>query len=161
MTRSTWKILCAGLALAVTATAASAQSPTVPRSTLDGVFTAAQAAAGGDVYAGACTGCHTRASHAGVAFRKSWNGMLVFDLYDFISQTMPQDNPGGLSPGEYALVVAYLLEMNGMPAGSDPLPSDPAALKQIRIDSAGAGSDLPDQAMRLHTSSSPVRIPHS
>lgn len=161
MRRSTWQIMCVGLALAVTATAASAQSPSVTRSTRDGVFTAAQAAAGGDVYAGACTGCHTRASHSGVAFRKAWNGAVVFDLYDFLSQTMPQDNPGGLSPGEYALVVAFLLEINGMPAGSDALPSDPAALKQIRIDSVGSGPAVVGQAVRAHARPGPVRRPHS
>ena len=46
---------------------------------------------------------------------------------------MPNDKPGKLSRGQYAEIVAYLLELNGFPAGKTPLPSDDEKLKQIQI----------------------------
>jgi hypothetical protein len=48
---------------------------------------------------------------------------------------MPKTEPGSLSKEEYASIVAYLLKLNGMPAGKQPLPADTAALGKIRIDS--------------------------
>jgi alcohol dehydrogenase (cytochrome c) len=47
---------------------------------------------------------------------------------------MPKSDPGSLSPGEYARVLAYLLSLNGMPVGKDELPTDANGLKRIRID---------------------------
>jgi hypothetical protein len=49
---------------------------------------------------------------------------------------MPKSEPGTLTPDEYAQVLAYLLELNGMPAGDVELPPDPEAMKTIRIDMA-------------------------
>jgi hypothetical protein len=49
---------------------------------------------------------------------------------------MPQNEPGSLTPEEYILVVAYLLRMNGLPAGETELPADPAALQDVRIEIA-------------------------
>jgi len=47
---------------------------------------------------------------------------------------MPKNEPGSLTPQEYADVVAYLLRMNRMPPGSDELSTDVATLKKIRIE---------------------------
>ncbi len=44
---------------------------------------------------------------------------------------MPLHAPGGLSPETYADILAYMLEVNGMPAGKRDLPTDPAALKGV------------------------------
>jgi hypothetical protein len=64
------------------------------------------------------------------------------DLYEIIRGTMPLDNPGGLSDQEYIDVVAYMLQLNGVPAGRTPLPADAAALKELRIEvTPAAGSD--------------------
>ena len=41
--------------------------------------------------------------------------------------------PGSLSDDEYKRVTAYILKLNGFPAGADPLPADTSALKLIRI----------------------------
>ena len=46
---------------------------------------------------------------------------------------MPQDSPGRLKPGEYADIVAYLLKLNGYPAGEAELPPDAAKLQALRI----------------------------
>jgi hypothetical protein len=51
---------------------------------------------------------------------------------------MPEDAPGSLSADEYVRVIAYLLEMNDMPAGTTDLPVDEAALRLIRIDTVGS-----------------------
>ena len=108
-------------------------SPAV-RHTSTGVYTAAQARMGEDVYAGMCTGCHTTASHTGDVFSNAWAGRPLSELYVFIKGAMPKTEPGSLAPDEYAAIVAYLLKLNGMPAGKDKLPADSAALDRIRID---------------------------
>jgi hypothetical protein len=54
---------------------------------------------------------------------------------------MPLDNPGRLNRGQYADLVAYLLQLSGMPAGDRPLPSNDVALKAIRIEAVAAATD--------------------
>lgn len=112
--------------------AASAQKTS--RSTLTGVFTAEQAAAGKEVFVGSCTGCHTSASHTGAIFLSHWAGKPLSELYGFVSQRMPKATPGSLSEDEYVFVVAYVLKINGMPAGKTELTGDPELLNDIRFD---------------------------
>lgn len=114
---------------------ASAQGGAATRPTSAGVYTAEQAARGEESYAGMCTGCHTPASHMGDVFMSGWRGRPVSELYGFIRAAMPKNEPGSLTPDEYASIVAYILKLNGMPAGAKPLPADSAALERIRIDS--------------------------
>jgi mono/diheme cytochrome c family protein len=100
-----------------------------------GVYTAEQATRGKDVYAGMCLSCHAgMGNHTGPVFRARWGGHNVQELYGFISENMPKNDPGSLSPDEYTSVVAYLLQLNGMPAGAKPLPADTVALKTMTID---------------------------
>ena len=110
------------------------------RSTSAGVYTAAQAARGAETYAGMCTGCHTPASHTGEVFTNAWNGRPVAELFGFIRAAMPKNEPGSLSPEEYVSIIAYLLKLNGMPAGKEALPADSLALDRIRVD---AGKQTP------------------
>ncbi len=107
--------------------------PDSTRLTGAGVYTAAQAVQGRSIYELSCASCHTQASHAGKVFAVKWEGRLLWDLYRYVSESMPKSEPGSLAPEEYAGVVAYLLKMNGMPAGAEELPSDSTALKKIRI----------------------------
>ncbi len=104
------------------------------RSTKDRVYSAAQAADGRDLYDGRCKSCHTAISHTGPPFRANWDKRPLSDLWDYIVEKMPKDAPGTLDPDEYAKVLAYILRMNGMPAGSEDLPADKKLLKAIRID---------------------------
>ena len=99
-----------------------------------GVYSAAQAARGREVYTTSCAQCHTVAQHSGSTFAAAWNNRRLFDLYDIVQMTMPLDNPGGLGEQEYIDVVAYMLELNGVPAGKAALRADAAALKTLRID---------------------------
>lgn len=109
-------------------------APEELRTTKSGVFTAAQAARGGELYALNCASCHSPATHASPAFVAKWTGHPLAELYQYMNQEMPKENPGGLSAKEYTLVLAYLLKMNGMPTGRSELPSDPAQLEKITID---------------------------
>jgi mono/diheme cytochrome c family protein len=119
-----------------TKTAKSAKAPPCADAvtTRSGVYTSQQAARGRDVYLGNCKSCHTPESHTGAAFHATWNKRSLSDLYAYMRERMPKNDPGALSDQEYADVLAYVLKMNRMPAGKAELPTDAAAIKRIRID---------------------------
>ncbi|MGE3401829.1 MAG: YncE family protein [Vicinamibacterales bacterium] len=100
----------------------------VSRSTMDGVFTAAQAARGRVLFSDVCAACHPDPF-----WRPSWSGRSVEELYTTIVKFMPDDNPGSVTGREAADVLAYILQGNEFPAGQAPLADDPAALAAIRI----------------------------
>ena len=103
-------------------------------STLDSVYTTDQAARGKDVYLGSCRSCHTPASHTGATFEKRWKGKHLSDLYTYVATKMPGNDPGSLSPDAVADVVAYLLQLNAMPAGAQEIYPEADSLKKFRID---------------------------
>jgi mono/diheme cytochrome c family protein len=129
-------LIVAGL-LAAVGNEAAAQQPAgaAMRPASSGVYTVEQAAKGEEAYGANCMGCHNTAAHTGDAFMNGWAGRPLAELYGFISAAMPKTEPGSLSKEEYASIVAYILKLNGMPAGKQPLPADTAALGKIRIDS--------------------------
>ena len=102
--------------------------------TKSGVYTSQQAARGRDVYMGNCRSCHTPETHTGATFNAVWNKRSLADLYSFVRERMPKNDPGTLSDEEYADVLAYLLRMNKMPAGKRELAPDSVALAKIRIE---------------------------
>jgi mono/diheme cytochrome c family protein len=104
------------------------------RSTASGVYTDEQATRGRDTYQMQCKSCHTPASHTGPTFASWWDRKPLSDLYQFVTTRMPKNEPGSLQPDEYADLIAYLLKLNDLPSGSEPLPADSVALKKIRID---------------------------
>ena len=130
--------LCMLASLARDAAAQTQAQATPARSTRAGVYTAEQANRGRDIYAGLCQSCHAAVSHTGVTFRNAWGGRPLSDLFGFIRERMPKNEPGSLAPEEYADVLAYLLKLNAMPAGERELPPDSLALKRIKIDTTGA-----------------------
>jgi hypothetical protein len=67
-------------------------------------------------------------------FNATWNGRALSELYVYIRDRMPKNDPGTLTAQENADVLAYLLRMNRMPMGQADLPADSVALKSIRID---------------------------
>jgi mono/diheme cytochrome c family protein len=105
------------------------------RSVSDAVYSSAQAARGRSIFSSVCAQCHTSGQFKGSAFLGNWVGRSVHALFEQIRTTMPNDDPGGMSREEYAAVVAYFLQLNEFPAGTTNLPSDDAALKEIRFDS--------------------------
>lgn len=106
------------------------------RSTGKGVYNREQWMRGRDLYAGMCAGCHPAITHVGPAFNKSWVGKKLSDLFGFLRERMPKNDPGSLSEQEYVDVMSYMLRLNGFPAGVEELPADSVALTTIRIDSS-------------------------
>lgn len=128
----------------------AAQSVTPPRATvapsrttMDGVYTSAQAAEGRDLFASACQSCHTPTVHAGPPFRNKWFGRNLGEFFGYMRREMPKSDPGSLSDEEYATAIAYILRINGMPAGNVALIADSAALVNIRIDSVRLAPTTP------------------
>lgn len=111
-----------------------------PRTTKDGVYTAAQAAEGEALWKEVCQSCHLPGALVTPATTTKWFGRPLADLYGYIRREMPQLDPGSLTDDEYRVAVAYLLKQFRMPAGTTPLPADSAALAAIRIDSLPSAS---------------------
>jgi mono/diheme cytochrome c family protein len=103
-----------------------------PTSTLNGVYTLEQAARGRNIYLGQCRSCHNPST--GDAFEKLWAGKTVADLFTYIKESMPPNDPGALSRTDNADVVGFLLQATRMPAGTRDLPADRDSLKTIRIE---------------------------
>ena len=122
----------------VAISAANAQTPDstahAGKSVWQGVYTEEQATRGDTEHQNNCSSCHGTEKYAGDAFTKNWVGRTVFDLFDQIKTTMPDDNPGGLAAQQYKDIVAYILKVNGIPAGPDSLPGDPEAMRLLKID---------------------------
>jgi alcohol dehydrogenase (cytochrome c) len=49
---------------------------------------------------------------------------------------MPSNAPGSLKPEEYADVLSFVLSSNKYPAGKTELPTDPSALKGVKMAAA-------------------------
>ena len=117
---------------AIVSSAAQSPPPKVV-TTATGVYTSGQASRGEQVYYSICVSCHPKGTYTAPTFREKWNGHLLSELFTFISTQMPKEQPGTLEPDDYADVLAYLLKINGAPAGKSELPPDVKALKWIRI----------------------------
>ncbi len=118
-------ILCAAAVLSVPA---AAQERTVN----DGVYTAEQASRGRAAYRAQCAACHAANLFGGEmapglkgsGFIGGWSGATLWEFADFTNATMPQDAPGRLTGQELNDVIAFILQSNDYPAGSDELAID-------------------------------------
>ncbi|HEY3933246.1 MAG TPA: cytochrome c [Gemmatimonadales bacterium] len=122
------------LATRIGAATAQTDSTAPAPSAAPGMYTVAQGVRGGNVYQAQCTRCHLEADHTGGDFRTAWQGLTVRSLFDYLRSTMPDDDPGTLSEQDYLDVTAYLLKLNGMPAGGTALTADSVVLKKLVID---------------------------
>lgn len=100
-----------------------------PKSVLDAVYTAEQAARGEVAYSTRCIGCHEGLEAdgpelAGRAFIDRWREDRLESLFTFIRTTMPGNDPGSLDDLDYADIIAYILLVNGLPAGERELSPD-------------------------------------
>lgn len=109
---------------------ALAQSDEPTRTTLDSVFSEEQATRGRAVYQRVCVQCHALDWYSGDIVR-AWEGAPLYNLFEIISTTMPENNPGSLSRREYVDMLAYILELNGMPAGEEDLSTGASRLRAI------------------------------
>ena len=130
--------LLTGALASVALSIAAAQTT---KSVWDGVYSEAQAGRGKKSYITSCAACHNEGLQGGdlapalkgEEFLLKYNDKPMFELVDRIATTMPQDDPGTLKPQENADIVAYVLQVNRIPAGASELPSDAAAQKAIAI----------------------------
>jgi mono/diheme cytochrome c family protein len=113
--------------------AAQATVLTATRTTLTGVFTDSQAVRGRTVYLAACQSCHTPSEYTGARFKTLWEGHSLLEVFAYLAEQMPKNEPGSLPPEDVVDVIAYLLRINAMPAGKLELPTDSTQLKSIRV----------------------------
>src|SRR5262245_12884816 len=127
------------VALSTDFSAAGGRIQDKTRSVWDGVYTADQAVRGRDSYEASCSPCHqpslTGAGEspalAGSLFMERWREDTLATLFTRVSTLMPFDTPATLTRDAYLDIVAYLLQFNGFPAGTEALV--PEGLASIRI----------------------------
>jgi mono/diheme cytochrome c family protein len=133
------------LGSALIAAAYTSVSAQQPASVLGGVYTEAQAKRGEKVYGDNCVTCHgpklqgtdtAGPTLTGPDFVNGWKDMTVAALFAKISSDMPSSAPGSLKPEEYADVLSFVLSSNKYPAGKSELPTDPTALKGVKMAAA-------------------------
>jgi mono/diheme cytochrome c family protein len=116
-----------------------------PKSVLDGIYTEAQAARGEKVYTENCATCHgpklegtstAGPTLSGPDFTSGWKDMSAGALLSKINQDMPSNAPGTLTPEQYADVMSFILSVNKYPKGQAELPTDPNALKAVKMAAA-------------------------
>ncbi len=114
-------------ALLAAARAAPASTPTraagrvagaAERTVWDSVYTAEQAIRGQAAYNRTCARCHQPTLGA---------------MHERIRTSMPTDDPGTYGRAHIADVMAYVLKVNGFPAGAVELPKEAEALLEIRF----------------------------
>ena len=119
-----------------------------PATTLDGVYTSAQAERGHAAYERSCAGCHEGQDAdgpelIGKAFLDRWREDTLGSLFTFITTTMPGNAPGALDERTYVDVVAFILEANGLPAGTSELGSQTiGAIQLVGVDGPRPLSNL-------------------
>ncbi len=97
--------------------------PVQARQSTERVYSSEQALRGQTAYMQNCSACHQTdlsglaqaPALKGDAFLAMWG--RLGDLVDRTGTTMPPTAPGSLSPNTYLDIDAYILQMNGLPAG--------------------------------------------
>lgn len=89
--------------------------------TLDGIYTVAQAERGEEVYEELCSECHETEDWTEGAFLGRWSDQSTFQLWYYINDRMPYDNPWSLSRQQVTDVLTYILQLNDLPTGDDEL----------------------------------------
>jgi len=97
-----------------------------------GVYTADQADRGVALFKRKCASCHAPNRFTDdQMFLTPYAGKPLWEMFEVISDSMPEDDPGGMKPEEYADVIAHLLKLNGFPTGQTELPTSKDALSLI------------------------------
>lgn len=97
-----------------------------------GVYTFEQAERGVALYKQKCASCHAPNRFTDdQLFLTPYAGKPLWEMFEVISDSMPEDDPGGMKLEEYADVIAYLLRLNGFPTGQTELPTSKEALSTI------------------------------
>jgi cytochrome c5 len=102
---------------AETEAAAGSEEPT----TMDAIYTVAQAQRGEEVFQELCAECHDTEDWTEPAFQGRWTDQSTFQLWYYINDRMPYDNPWSLSRQQVTDVMTYIFQLNDLPAGDDEL----------------------------------------
>lgn len=92
--------------------------------TADGVFTLAQAERGAQLFTSTCSECHDQADWTESGFKGRWEDQSVFQLWYYINDRMPYDDPWSLTRQQVTDALVYILSLNGLPAGNTELATD-------------------------------------
>ena len=111
------------------------------KSQWNGVFTSEQATRGHAIYDDQCASCHgaeltgdgRAPGLAGGVFSANWNDLTLGDLFEQMSYSMPQNDPGRLSRQQNADVLAYMLHKGNYPAGQTELTPDLEILRTLKF----------------------------
>ena len=82
-------------------------------STEAGVYTKSQAKSGKGLYEQHCLMCHDNKYFRPVL--KRWHGQSAAILFDVMTSSMPESNPGGLMDDEYLDIMAYIFSRSRYP----------------------------------------------
>jgi len=129
-----WAACSVIVSLVLTPTPARAQAvgSVDSTTTLSGVYTQEQAKRGKEIYLNLCKSCHIPST--GESFARRWGGKSLLDLFNYIYEMMPDNNPRTLDEPSDADVIAYLMQSTGMPVGTREIPIVADSLKAIRIE---------------------------
>lgn len=126
------RVLAAGACALTAMLGAQVLAGQETKSVKAGVYTFEQAERGGALYKQRCASCHAPNRFTDdQLFLTPYAGKPMWEMYDVISDSMPEDDPGGMKPEEYAAVIAFLLRLNGFPTGQTDLPTSKEALSLI------------------------------
>lgn len=113
------------------------------RTTKDGVYTKAQADKVVETYAKVCANCHDPAKVAegkkpapplvGDVWFDNWKDRTLGELMTTIRLTMPNDGSMTLTVEDAENLTAYILQMNKLPEGKEPLKNDDAGKKTVIV----------------------------
>ena len=93
-------------------------------------YSAAQATAGDKLYAAKCSACHGEHLEGGAGPGLSGatlttlsknTKLTIGDMFTFISQQMPLNEPASLTHEQYVSIMAFILHYNGYKTGAKPL----------------------------------------
>jgi S-disulfanyl-L-cysteine oxidoreductase SoxD len=116
-----------------------------------GVYTEAQAERGQAEYTNACSGCHqpTLVGYGGVLvgekFMDHWREDKLGNFYHLMKMTMPRGGPNTLGDRAYLDITAFILQVNGFPAGKKELTVP--ALDEIQIEGKNGPQPVPEFAL--------------
>ncbi len=117
-------------------------APQAPSATRTAFYSAAQAEQGKAIFDTSCASCHgdslaggSAPPLTGPAFQASWGGPRVTldDLFFVLRTTMPPRASDTLTPAQHAAAFAYILQVNGYPAGSSAVSENTTALRLERL----------------------------
>jgi len=147
------------------------------RSVSDGVYSAAQAIRGQEIYKAQCAECHGKALEgtvgsplAGDSFLSAWSARPLSALVDKVQKTMPFSAPGSLSREQSTDLTAYMLQFGKFPSGQRELTDEALAAIEFPLTrranppltaASPAGTSLPPPQGNLAELMRAIAFPNS